>query len=133
MSERRRIEDTPLGKVIYLWPLIAGTCACLISLGGILWGIHNNNDSITKIQEWITQHNDILSRQVALTETMDKRISILEKIMIEERQEHISYESRRPQRSDEPDESDDRNVPPPKTAHKRRLVPGLPFFTDDPD
>lgn len=84
-EDGRRNEDSGLGRLVYLWPVICGVALALTSLGGYITTIHIMGSHLDKIDQLIEgiQHDGVettkvWSRMIALQETMDKRVSNIE-------------------------------------------------------
>jgi hypothetical protein len=83
--QKRRLEDSILGRIVYFWPLTIGIMAFLTSVGGYIATVHYMGDHINKIESWITEQssateerNTILGRLTTLQEVTDKRLNSLE-------------------------------------------------------
>jgi hypothetical protein len=76
--ERRRLEDTSLGKVIYFWPLIVGALAVAASLGGYVVVIRSLGNESEHFEMFQSSQQSINARLATLLETHDNRIKSLE-------------------------------------------------------
>lgn len=84
-GQRRRVEDSGFGKMVYFWPLIGGIGMIFLSVGGYIATIKYMSNHINIIENWIssqevesTERNNIMSRLTALQEMTDRRITRLE-------------------------------------------------------
>ena len=84
-NEKRRDTDSGIGRLALHYPMYAGAVLVLLSLGGYIatikyMGGHQDvqDNQIHAIQKEDQDRDKLLSRIVALQETMDRRIIMLE-------------------------------------------------------
>ena len=81
----RRIEDTPLGQMMYFWPAIIGGAMVLMSIGGYIATAKYLGDEqarqevlIESIQKAQVDQISINSRLLTITESTEARLKSIE-------------------------------------------------------
>ena len=83
----RRMDDTGIWKWVKLYPVGVGIVLAAVSVGGYFATIKYMGEELSEIrlrqsmiEKSTFEHASILSRVITLNETMDKRVTRLEKI-----------------------------------------------------